>query len=110
MGAAIITIEVQYEDTDETEVCSCAVPDVVRAEHHFNIGSGQMFGENGPGRLEHLAYIAWAFLRRRRGADQIPEFGPWLQTVATVDAIDPDALEDDAATGDGALGEASPES
>lgn len=98
MGA-VITVDVTYL-SGETDRCECIIPDLIRAERQFNLGTGQMFGDGSGARLEHLCFPAWASLKRQRGT-AVPEFDLWLNTVATVDV-----QADDEPTSDEDLGKA----
>jgi hypothetical protein len=79
----IINLQVSYSDNTTKEITAKAA-DIVAFEERFDISMANLQNEV---RLTHLLFLAW-HTEKRSGATKA-EFDKWVETVETIEAVDP---------------------
>jgi hypothetical protein len=78
-------LEVEFNDAS-TKAVRVIMSDMVKFESQFNISIAKLGQEM---KVTHLLWLAWTALTREKQVSI--EFDPWVETVATIGAVDPKA-------------------
>lgn len=79
----IINLQVSYTDNTSKEITAKAA-DIVAFEERFDISMANLQNEV---RLTHLLFLAWH--AEKRSSATKAEFDKWVETVETIEAVDP---------------------